>query len=101
MGQTKRQAAKDSAEAEVQAKKEEIVAKKEVLSEDNKVVKSEEMKLHEACEEKSCAEAENQIHMEDKEKYLQLQKEHFEMLKEGVWETMRDLRSHVSVLTPF
>jgi len=99
--QAMRQAAKDSVEAEVQAKKEEIVAKKEVLSEDNKVVESEEMKLHEACEEKSCAEDENQIHMQDKEKCLQLQKEHFEMLKEGAWETMRDLRSHVSVLTPF
>merc|ERR1711865_1144154 len=75
--------------------------KKEVLAEDDKVVKSDEMKLHEACEEKSCAEAENQIHMQDKEKCLQLQKEHFETLKEGAWETMRDLRSHVSVLTPF
>jgi len=99
--QSTRQAAKDSADAEVQAKMEEIAGKKEVLAQDSAIVRSENAKLQEASEEKICAENDNQVHMTEKEKGLQMQNEHLEMLKDGQCENVRDQRSHLSALTPF
>jgi len=96
-----KQAAKDHAEANVQAKKDEIQGKNEVLAGDASLVREEETKLREANDEKIAAAAENQIHLDDKEKAEKVQNEHVAVLKEGSWDNNKAQRAHLTVLTPF
>jgi len=96
-----RQAAKGSAEANVQAKNEEIAAKKEVLATDAAAVRAEETVQREALEHKSAAAAENQVHLNEKEKSLKVQNVDLEALKAGSWDGTRAQRAHLSVVTPF
>jgi len=93
------EAAKDTVEAELQGKTQEVADKKEVLAADIAFVADTEKEMHDAENAKGSAEAEHEILRKEKEMCCEVQRGSFVVLKEGSTENAREQQRHIGILT--